>query len=324
VGPAVEEACAHLKPGEVVLLENLRFHIEEEGEGVDEHGNKIKADPAKVAAFRKSLSKLGDVYINDAFGTCHRPHSSMVGIELPIRAAGFLVQKELKYFAELLENPQRPFLAILGGAKVSDKIHVINNLLDKVDEMIIGGGMAFTFKKVVFGVKIGNSLFDEGGAKIVQGIMEKAKKNNVQIHFPVDYVTADKFSKDAQVGYATDEEGIPEGWQGLDAGPKSIEIFKQAVQRAKTVVWNGPIGVFEFPKFAAGSKAVLDAVVEATSRGATTVIGGGDTATLVEQNGAMDKVSHVSTGGGVSLMLLEGKELPAIAALSDASVAAHL
>jgi len=243
---------------------------------------------------------------------------------LPIRAAGFLVQKELKYFAELLENPQRPFLAILGGAKVSDKIHVINNLLDKVDEMIIGGGMAFTFKKVVFGVKIGNSLFDEGGAKIVQGIMEKAKKNNVQIHFPVDYVTADKFSKDAQVGYATDEEGIPEGWQGLDAGPKSIEIFKQAVQRANTVVWNGPIGVFEFPKFAAGSKAVLDAVVEATSRGATTVIGGGDTATLVEQNGAMDKVSHVSTGGGVSLMLLEGKELPAIAALSDASVAAHL
>jgi len=170
-----------------------------------------KADPAKVAAFRKSLSKLGDVYINDAFGTCHRPHSSMVGIELPIRAAGFLVQKELKYFAELLENPQRPFLAILGGAKVSDKIHVINNLLDKVDEMIIGGGMAFTFKKVVFGVKIGNSLFDEGGAKIVQGIMEKAKKNNVQIHFPVDYVTADKFSKDGAGGLRNRRRGHTRG-----------------------------------------------------------------------------------------------------------------
>jgi phosphoglycerate kinase len=323
VGSEVEEACANIKPGEVILLENLRFHIEEEGSGVDEHGKKVKADPAKVEEFRRSLTKLGDVYINDAFGTCHRPHSSMVGVDLP-RAAGFLVNKELKHFAEILEKPERPFLSILGGAKVSDKIHLINNLLDKVDEMIIGGGMAYTFKKVVYGVNIGKSIFDEGGAKIVKDIVEKAEKNGVKLHFPVDYVTADKFSKDAQVGCATDEEGIPEGWQGLDVGPKSREIFREVVLRAKTIVWNGPVGVFEFPNFAEGSQDLLRAVVEATKNGATSVIGGGDTATLVEQQGAMDKVSHVSTGGGVSLMLLEGQELPAVSALSDANVAASL
>jgi phosphoglycerate kinase len=323
VGPEVEEACANIKPGEVILLENLRFHIEEEGSGVDEEGKKVKADPAKVEEFRKSLTKLGDVYINDAFGTCHRPHSSMVGVDLP-RAAGFLVNKELKHFAEILEKPERPFLSILGGAKVSDKIHLINNLLDKVDEMIIGGGMAYTFKKVVYNVEIGKSIFDEGGAKIVKDIVAKAEKNGVKLHFPVDYVTADKFSKDAQVGQATDEEGIPEGWQGLDVGPKSRALFREVVLRAKTIVWNGPVGVFEFPSFAEGSKDLLSAVVEATKNGATSVIGGGDTATLVEQQGAMDKVSHVSTGGGVSLMLLEGQELPAVTALSDANIAASL
>jgi phosphoglycerate kinase len=323
VGPEVEEACANIKPGEVILLENLRFHIEEEGSGVDEEGKKVKADPAKVEEFRKSLTKLGDVYINDAFGTCHRPHSSMVGVDLP-RAAGFLVNKELKHFAEILEKPERPFLSILGGAKVSDKIHLINNLLDKVDEMIIGGGMAYTFKKVVYNVEIGKSIFDEGGAKIVKDIVAKAEKNGVKLHFPVDYVTADKFSKDAQVGQATDDEGIPEGWQGLDVGPKSRALFREVVLRAKTIVWNGPVGVFEFPSFAEGSKDLLSAVLEATKNGATSVIGGGDTATLVEQQGAMDKVSHVSTGGGVSLMLLEGQELPAVTALSDANIAASL
>jgi len=210
------------------------------------------------------------------------------------------------------------------SAKVSDKIHLINNLLDKVDEMIIGGGMAYTFKKVVYNVEIGKSIFDEGGAKIVKDIVAKAEKNGVKLHFPVDYVTADKFSKDAQVGQATDEEGIPEGWQGLDVGPKSRALFREVVLRAKTIVWNGPVGVFEFPAFAEGSKDLLSAVLEATKNGATSVIGGGDTATLVEQQGAMDKVSHVSTGGGVSLMLLEGQELPAVTALSDANIAASL
>jgi len=323
VGPEVEQACANIKPGEVILLENLRFHLEEEGSGVDEHGKKVKADPARVEEFRRALSRLGDVYINDAFGTCHRPHSSMVGVQLP-RAAGFLVKKELKHFAEILEKPERPFLSILGGSKVSDKIHLINNLLDKVDEMIIGGGMAYTFKKVIFNVPIGNSLFDEGGAKIVNDIVEKAKKNNVKLHFPSDHVTADKFSKDANVGHATDEQGIPDGWQGLDVGPKSREEFREVVRRAKTIVWNGPVGVFEFPNFAEGSKDLLRAVIEATQNGATTVIGGGDTATLVEQQDAMDKVTHVSTGGGVSLMLLEGQELPAITALSDSQTSSSL
>jgi len=315
VGAEVEAECAKIQAGEVILLENLRFHVEEEGAGVDENGNKVKADPAKVKEFRASLTKLGDVFVNDAFGTAHRAHSSMVGVDLP-RASGFLMKKELDYFAKTLEKPERPLLAIMGGAKVSDKIKLINNMLDKVDEMIIGGGMAFTFKKTLEGVKIGNSLFDAEGAKIVQDIADKAKKNNVKLHLPVDYVTADKFAKDANVGYATDEEGIPDGWMGLDAGPKSRANFAEAVKRAKTVLWNGPLGVFEFPNFEAGTHSVMDEVVKATANGATTIIGGGETATCAALWGVEDKVSHVSTGGGASLELLEGKILPGVEALS--------
>lgn len=317
VGPEVEKACSELKPGDVVLLENLRFHIEEEGEGKDEQGNPVTADPAAVEKFRDSLSKLGDVFVNDAFGTFHRAHSSMVGIKLETRAAGFLVNAELRAFAKVLDNPKRPLLAILGGAKVSDKIQMINNLLDKVDEMIIGGGMAYTFKKVVFGVKIGESLFDKEGAKIVQEAVDKAKKNNVKLHFPIDYVIADKFDKDANVGAADDSTGIPDGWQGLDCGPKSRELFAEVIARAETIVWNGPLGVFEFDNFAAGTKAVMDAVVKATANGKTTIIGGGDTATCCKIWNTEDKVTHVSTGGGVSLMLLEGKKLPAVDGLSS-------
>jgi len=317
VGPEVEERCAKLQPGQVVLLENLRFHVEEEGEGKDAEGKKIKATPEDVEKFRASLSKLGDVFVNDAFGTCHRPHSSMVGVNL-VRASGFLVKKELQNFSDILREPKRPFLAILGGAKVSDKIKVINNLLDVVDEMIIGGGMAYTFKKVVEGVNIGNSLFDKAGAEIVHGLVEKAKAKNVKLTFPVDYLTADKFAKDANVGTATDAEGIPEGLMGLDCGPKSRELFAEAVGRAQTIIWNGPLGVFEFDNFAAGTKSVMDAVVEAHAKGATVVIGGGDTASCAEKWGVEDKVTHVSTGGGVSLMLLEGQDLPAITALDNA------
>ncbi|KAL6073828.1 phosphoglycerate kinase [Balamuthia mandrillaris] len=319
VGPEVEQACSQLAPGEVVLLENLRFHLEEEGKGFDAEGKKVSASKEDIERFRESLTKLGDVYVNDAFGTCHRAHSSMVGVKLPQRCAGFLVKKELDAFAGVLEKPDRPLLSILGGAKVSDKLPMIDNLLDKVDEMIIGGGMAYTFKKVCFGVEIGNSIFDADGASKVEAMLEKAKRNNVKIHFPVDYVTADKFSNDAQVGEATDDTGIPAGWQGLDCGPKSSEIFKEAISRAKTIIWNGPLGVFEMDKFSAGTKSAMDAVVEATKNGATTIIGGGDTATACKQWGTMDKVSFVSTGGGVSLMLLEGKSLPAIDALSDAA-----
>ncbi|PPQ66879.1 hypothetical protein CVT26_009819 [Gymnopilus dilepis] len=317
VGPDVEKAVNSAPEGAVILLENLRFHIEEEGSVKNKDGSKTKADQAAVAKFREELTKLGDVYVNDAFGTAHRAHSSMVGVKLPQRAAGFLVKKELEYFAKALENPERPFLAILGGAKVSDKIQLIDNMLDKVNSLIICGGMAFTFKKTLENVAIGNSLFDEAGSKKVGELVEKAKKNNVKLVFPVDYITADKFDKEANTGVATDEQGIPEGWQGLDAGPKSRELYRQTVLEAKTILWNGPPGVFEFPKFAEGSKALLDAAVEAVQKGATVIVGGGDTATVVAQFGDESKLSHVSTGGGASLELLEGKTLPGVAELSD-------
>lgn len=309
VGAEVEAACAAPAAGSVILLENLRFHSEEEGKG---------ATKEAIAAFRASLTTLGDVYVNDAFGTAHRAHSSMVGVTLPVRASGFLLKKELDYFARALESPERPFTAILGGAKVADKIQLIHNLLDRVDEMVIGGGMAFTFKKVLHGVDIGDSLFDEAGAKIVPDIMAKAAEKGVTIHLPTDYVAADKFAESAAVRNVTDAEGIGAGWRGLDIGASSAAAFAAVVARSKTVVWNGPMGVFEWPAFENGTKTVLDAVVAATASGATTIIGGGDTATCAEKYGAVDKVSHVSTGGGASLELLEGKALPGVVALTDA------
>ncbi|HEU4579394.1 MAG TPA: phosphoglycerate kinase [Polyangiaceae bacterium] len=308
VGPEIERACSDLKPGDVVLLENLRFYLEEEGKG---------ASKEQVAAFRASLTKLGDVYINDAFGTAHRAHASMVGVQLPQRASGFLMQKELEYFGKALSNPERPFLAILGGAKVKDKIQLIENLLDKVNTMIIGGGMAYTFKKVMNGMAIGSSLFDADGAKIVEKLVAKAKERNVTLHFPVDYVIADAFAANANVDSATDATGIKDGWQGLDAGPKSRELFADVISKAKTLVWNGPVGVFEMERFSAGTRAVAEAVAKVTASGATTIIGGGDTATAAEEYGIEDKVSHVSTGGGASLELLEGKDLPGVSALSN-------
>lgn len=318
VGPEVEAECANPTPGSVILLENLRFHPEEEGVRIKEDKSKEKPSEEDIKKFRQSLTKLGDIFVNDAFGTAHRAHSSMVGVDL-IRVAGFLMKKELDYFAKALEKPERPFLAILGGAKVSDKIKLIENMLDKVDMMIVGGGMAFTFKKVLNNVKIGSSLYDEEGAKIVQKLMDKAKANNVQMVFPVDYITADKFAADAQTGTADDESGIPEGWMGLDCGPKSIEMCKEAIQKAKTILWNGPVGVFEFPPFEKGTKAVMDAVVEATQKGTITIVGGGDTATAAAKYGTEEKVSHCSTGGGASLELLEGRVLPGVAALTDRS-----
>ncbi|KAK0715465.1 phosphoglycerate kinase [Lasiosphaeris hirsuta] len=317
VGPEVEEIVNKASNGEVILLENLRFHVEEEGKGVDKDGNKVKADKAKVDEFRKGLTALGDIFINDAFGTAHRAHSSMVGVNLPQKAAGFLMKKELDYFAKALESPKRPFLAILGGAKVSDKIQLIDNLLEKVDALIICGGMAFTFKKTVENVAIGNSLFDEAGSKTVANLVEKAKKNNVKLVLPTDYITADKFDKDAATGYATDATGIPDGWMGLDCGDESIKLYKEAIADAQTILWNGPAGVFEFEKFAKGTKATLDAAVEATAAGKIVIIGGGDTATVAAKYGVEDKLSHVSTGGGASLELLEGKELPGVTALSQ-------
>ena len=320
VGPEVEAACAAIKPGEIILLENLRYYPEEEGKpvGIDDGTEtKEKADKEAVKAFRASLTKLADVYVNDAFGTAHRDHSSMTGVELPQRAAGFLMNKELKAFDQVLNNPPRPFLAILGGAKVADKIQLINNLLDKADKIIIGGGMAFTFKKVLNNIEIGSSLFDEEGAKLVPDLMAKAKAAGKEIILPVDYIAADKFAADAATKAVSDAEGIPAGWMGLDVGAESTKLFVDAIKSAKTIVWNGPAGVFEFEAFEKATKAMADAIVEATAAGAITVIGGGDTATAAKKYGADKKVTHTSTGGGASLELLEGKVLPGVAVLTD-------
>ncbi len=337
VGKEVEETVNKASDGEVILLENLRFHAEEEGSSKDSDGKKVKADKQKVQEFRKQLTALGDVYIStlarseiwelrcftdkilqdDAFGTAHRAHSSMVGVQLPQKASGFLMKKELDYFAKALENPKRPFLAILGGSKISDKIQLIDNLLTKVDSLIICGGMAFTFKKTLENVKIGNSLFDEAGSKTVGDLIEKAKKNGVKVVLPNDYIISDKFGEDGQIKTATDEEGIPDGWMGLDCGEKSIQLFKTAISEANTILWNGPPGVFEMKSFTTGTKATLDAAVDGAQNGKIVIIGGGDTATVAANYGVEDKLSHVSTGGGASLELLEGKELPGVSALSS-------
>ncbi|XP_012558220.2 probable phosphoglycerate kinase isoform X1 [Hydra vulgaris] len=317
VGEEVENACQSANEGKIILLENLRFHVEEEGRGVDKDGKKIKANPDNVKKFQDSLSKLGDVYVSDAFGTVHRPDSSMAGLHFEKKVAGFLMEKELVYFSKVLEEPERPFLAILGGAKVADKIKLIYNLMDQVNALIIGGGMAFTFLKVLHNMEIGSSLYDDEGAKIINELMEAAKKKGVSIHLPVDFICGSKFSNDAEVCTATIEEGIPAGYMGLDIGSKSIEIFTDVIEKAKLIFWNGPVGVFEMPKFAEGTKKIMDKVCESTARGVTTVVGGGDTATAAEKFGRSSEFSHVSTGGGASIELLEGKELPGVAFLSE-------
>ena len=317
VGPEVEKACANPADGSIFLLENVRFHGEEEGQAVI-NKETIKSKPEDVKAFRDSLTKLGDIYISDAFGTAHRGHSSMVGVNLPIKAAGLLMKKELDAFSAVLESPKRPLLVILGGAKVKDKIKLINNILKVADELIIGGGMAFTFLKVSQGMKIGKSLFDEEGSKIVADILKKAKEKNIKIHFPVDFICGDKFDKDANTKYTTMEQGIEEPYMGLDVGEKTIAIYKEAVMRAKSIMWNGPVGVFEMEKFKKGSVSLVDFCIEAAAKGTITVSGGGDTVNLIQSvKGAFEKFTHVSTGGGASLELMEGREMPGIAALSD-------
>lgn len=317
VGPGVEAACFAIKQGGVILLENLRFHLEEEGKRKNGDGTSTKADPDKVRDFRAGLTRLGDVFVSDAFGTAHRAHSSVVGVALPDKVSGFLMQKELDAFAAVLDNPKRPLLAILGGAKVADKIPLIRNLFDTADEIIIGGGMAYTFKKVIEGMEIGESLFDPEGAKIVGDLMAKAREKGVQIHLPVDFVCADKFAPDAKIRESGDREGIPVGWMGLDAGPKSRAIFAEVIARAKTIIWNGPAGVFEFDRFAEGTKSMAEAVAAATAAGTLSLVGGGDTATAAKKFHVAGKVSHCSTGGGASLELLEGKSLPGVAVLDE-------
>ena len=327
VGATVEAACAAgtLKAGEVVLLENLRFHIEEEGKIKEKQADgtekSIKADPKNVEAFRASLTKLADVYVNDAFGTAHRAHSSMVGVSLTDKAAGFLMEAELKAFAAVIDEPKRPLLAILGGAKIADKIPLIKNLIEKADKIIIGGGMSYTFKKVLLDMNIGNSLFDAEGAKLVPELMEKAKARGVKILLPIDHVCGDAFPKSpdtpVKVELDNDQPGIPDGWMGLDVGPQTCAMFRQAIMESKTIIWNGPAGVFEDDRFAAGTKVMADAIALATVNGATTVVGGGDTATAAKKFKVAKVVTHCSTGGGASLELLEGKVLPGVAFLES-------
>ncbi|HXY42025.1 MAG TPA: phosphoglycerate kinase [Vicinamibacteria bacterium] len=316
VGPEVEKACGALKPGEVVLLENLRFHIEEEGKVKKEDGTSVKADPKAVEAFRASLTKLGEVYVNDAFGTAHRAHSSMTGIALPQRAAGYLMKKELDFLGDAVNNPKRPLVAIIGGAKVSGKIDVIESLLPKVDTLIIGGGMAFTFYKAQ-GKQIGGSLVEDDRVEMAKAILAKASG---KLMLPVDTVVTDSFDFDARkVGslktVAWDKIGPKD--IGVDIGEATCAKFADVVKKARTVVWNGPMGVFEIPQTARGTLAIAQALAETTAHGAITVVGGGDSVAAIEKNGLADKVTHVSTGGGASLEFLEGKELPGVTYLSD-------
>lgn len=300
VGPEVEAAVAKLAAGDILLLENTRFHPGE-----------TKNDPE----LSKQLASLADVYISDAFGTVHRAHASTEGVTKFIgqSAAGFLVAKEIEYIGGVLSNPQRPLVAILGGAKVSDKITVIDNLLNLVDTLVIGGGMAYTFMKAQ-GYAIGNSLLDEAGLDTAKAVMAKAKEKGVELLLPVDNIAADDFSNDANTQVCGLGE-IEDGWEGLDIGPKTLENFKAAISKATTVVWNGPVGVFEMEKFCGGTRGIADLLAESDS--ITSIIGGGDTAAAVVQFGLADKMSHVSTGGGASLEMLEGKILPGIAALTD-------
>ena len=301
VGPDAEKAAAALKPGEVLLLENLRYHKEEK-----------KNDPA----FAKQLAALADVAVDDAFGVAHRAHASNVGITAYLETvAGFLMEKEINYIGKTLEAPQRPFVAIIGGAKVSDKIGVIENMIDKVDTIIIGGGMAHTFDASK-GYPIGDSLCERDKIDLAKELLEKAEKKGVKVVLPVDVVIADKFAADASTK-TVDVDKIPDGWQALDSGDKTSEEYVKALKGAKTVIWNGPMGVFEFDAFAKGTEAVAHAVAEATKGGAVSIVGGGDSIAALKKTGLSDQISHISTGGGATLELLEGKVLPGIDALAD-------
>jgi phosphoglycerate kinase len=303
VGEEVKKMVDQMEPGDVLLLENVRFHPEE-----------TKNDEA----FSKQLAELGDVYINDAFGSAHRAHSSTEGVTEFIKtsAAGYLMQKELDYLGEAISNPKRPYCAILGGAKISGKIDVINNLLDKVDILLIGGGMAFTFFKAE-GKEIGKSLLEEEKIDIAKKLLNKLKSSKVKFFLPMDVVVANEFKNDSPCE-VVDVDNIPADKMGLDIGPKTINAFENEILFSKTVVWNGPMGVFEMENFSMGTMEIAEALAKATKEGAITIVGGGDSAAAISKAGLDENVSHVSTGGGASLEFLEGKELPGVVALSDA------
>jgi phosphoglycerate kinase len=303
IGDVVAAQVAAMQPGQVALLENVRFYPEEE-----------KNDPE----FAKKLASLADLYVNDAFGTAHRAHASTEGVThyLSPSVAGYLVEKELEYLQNAIENPQRPLAAIVGGSKVSSKIGVIETLLDKVDKLFIGGGMIFTFYKAR-GLNVGKSLVEEDKLELARALEIKAKERGVQLLLPVDVVVADNFAPDANA-QTVSIENIPDGWMGLDIGPESVKQFLVALEDCKSVIWNGPMGVFEYDKFAVGTEAIARSLATLTGKGTTTIIGGGDSVAAVEKVGLADQMSHISTGGGASLELLEGKVLPGIAALDEA------
>ncbi|MGA9643263.1 MAG: phosphoglycerate kinase [Terriglobales bacterium] len=301
VGPEAEEVALKLEKGQALLLENLRFHAEEEAN--DEN-------------FSKQLAKLADFYVNDAFGTAHRAHASTVGITKFVQksAAGLLMEKELQYLGRALENPERPFVAILGGAKVSDKIGVIQNLLGKVDVLLIGGGMAYTFLKAQ-GHAVGKSLVEEEKLPLAKDILQQAKARKVKFLLPTDHVIAERVDANALTKIIGANQAIPDNMMALDIGPATIEAFSEEIGRARTIVWNGPMGVFEMPPFAKGTKQIANAVAE--NAGATTIVGGGDSVAAVKAAGVADKITHISTGGGASLEFLEGVKLPGVEALTD-------
>jgi phosphoglycerate kinase len=303
IGPDVEAKVGAMNTGDVLLLENVRFHPGEE-----------KNDPQ----FAKQLAAVADLYVNDAFGTAHRAHASTEGVThyLSPAVGGFLIEKELKYLQAAIESPQRPLAAIIGGSKVSSKITVIEALLEKVNKLFIGGGMIFTFYKAR-GLNVGKSLVEDEFLDLAKSLEAKAKAKGVQILLPTDVVVADNFAADAN-SQVVSVEAIPDGWMGLDIGPDSIKVFQDALKDCKTVIWNGPMGVFEFDKFAAGTLGIAQTLAGLTKTGATTIIGGGDSVAAVEKAGLAEQMSHISTGGGASLELLEGKVLPGIAALNDA------
>jgi phosphoglycerate kinase len=302
IGEKVEKAVSELKSSECLLLENLRFYPQEE-----------KNDPE----FARSLSKLGEVYINDAFGTAHRAHASTEGITKYIKecAAGYLMQKELKYLGMALTQPKRPFIAILGGAKISGKIDVIKNLMDKVDTLLIGGGMAFTFYKAM-GKEIGSSILEGDKVELAKEILAEAEKKKVDLELPDDFIIAPEAKEDTSTK-VVNKDNIPAGWKGLDIGPETLKLFREKIENAKTVVWNGPMGVFEVDKFSKGTNGVADQLAQITRKGATTIVGGGDSVAALSKANLEKKMTHVSTGGGASLEFLEGKTLPGVAALTD-------
>ena len=301
VGQAAKKAVADLRPGEVLLLENLRFHAEEEQGGKD---------------FAKELAELGDIYVNDAFGTAHRAHASTTVVAQYFegnKCFGYLLAKEIEAIEKVMQTGEKPVLAILGGAKVSSKITIIENILDKVDHLIIGGGMTYTFVKAQGG-QVGDSICEDDKMDLALDILKDAEAKGVKVHLPVDVIAADDFANDADTK-TVPVDAIPDGWQGLDAGPKTLENFKQVILDAKTILWNGPVGVFEMENFAKGTIAVGEAIDQATQRGAFSLVGGGDSVAAVKQFGFENKVSYVSTGGGAMLESLEGKTLPGIAAI---------